>query len=127
MKKIIERLLGLPLILLGAWWFLHSENNTFDDGYACGVMLMCLLYLVRLGSREIADTNVAAANAFKRISWLVLIVLTWIGTHWKHNFDQGFSAGILVSLTVWVLWPVLIDFYNSRSMKAKSKESHADQ
>jgi hypothetical protein len=87
-------------------------------------MLVCLLYLVKVMSREIADNSIPVADAFKRISWLVLIVLAFVGTHWKHNFDQGFSAGVLGSLAVWVVWPVFSNYDESRS---KAKESHANQ
>jgi hypothetical protein len=101
MKKTVKAFLCVAAALLALLWFVRSTKNTFDDGYGSGLLLMIALVFFNHLTRTIPKDN-----PFKRLSWFGLLVLAFFGIHGKKNFSEGFSAGVIISLGVWILYPV---------------------
>jgi hypothetical protein len=70
----------------------------------------------------------------KGLAWMaviLLLLLWWLGHPLANNFDDGFSAGILIIIALFVCWPVVSKahdaYLNTKEARKTPEQRRAEQ
>jgi hypothetical protein len=61
-------------------------------------------------------------KTLKRLAWFAVILLLlwwWLAHPLKNTFDDGFAAGLLVAVALFVCWPIVSKAYDLEAREAR--------